>query len=427
MCFHRLVIVAFAIVSLLGARPNDVAATPLGTSARPTISVHARTRSAVAAAYAIRDVGMPPVTTYPSSSPIGFNNSGQIFGVALRAAKSDRLSYRYDTDCLVWTGTRFIDLEASLTVQQCVPSAINGADAESGTYGVVGSFTDYRHVLNSSDDAFFASVTASGASTVAPYYDHSPAELYGINAAGTAVGYSYNTVNNYAIFVTAPGRQLTFLQSSCGTTSTGCLATVEGLKPQTNGEPLRSCAFGGCTINASGTVLGVDGATSAYALFPLGASSPRDVPLYVQKGDFGFVVALNDANQIVYFSIGTPSATYLFNANSGTTTTVPPVAGTSCAHYYPISLNNLGKILGFSSFCKQKPFYYTWDPVNGTQELDLQIPASAYAIRPLGINDNGQILVSLGTSAGATHWGTLDPIAASVKHHAQSKESYLAR
>jgi hypothetical protein len=402
----------------------------LVTSARPKIEVKTRARTATAALYTINDIGLPPLATYPVSSPVGFNDSGQIFGVALRNAKSDRASYIYDTDCLVWTGSRFIDLEASLVVQVCTPFAIGNADPNTGAYNVVGGFTDIHHAVRGYTDAFYATVAASGSFATVPYYDHSPAALYGVNAAGTAVGSSYSGGIDYApIFMTAQPETLTFLQPSCATTSKACLAPIELLKTQTNGEPLASCAFGGCVINAGGTVVGFDPATTNYAVSIVGTSaSPVELPLPIALGNFGYVVALNDADQLLYFTIGSTSASFVYDLNAGTTTPIPPIAGTSCAHYYPISINNLGKVLGFSSFCKQRPFYFTWDPINGTQDLDLELPANAYTIKPLGINDNGQILVSLGTSTGATHWGTLDPIAASAKtRNARSKEPLHAR
>jgi hypothetical protein len=397
-------------------------------SARPKIEITTRARSATTAVYTINDIGLPPAATYPSSSPVGFNDSGQIFGVALRSAKSNRASYDYDTDCLVWTGSRFIDLEPSLTVQQCTPFSIGNANPTSGAYNVVGGFTDIHHVVRGYTDAFYATVAASGSYKTEPYYDHSPAALYGVNAAGTATGSSFDHyIDAYPIFVTAEPEALTYLQPSCATTQAGCLEPIELLKTQANGEPLGPCAF--CAINARGTAVGFDPVTSEYAVSTVGApSSLVELPLPIAPGDYGYVVALNDADQLVYFTIGSTSASFVYDLSAGTMTQVPPVAGTSCAHYYPISINNLGEVLGFSSFCKQRSFYYTWSAATGTRDLDLELPPNAYTIKPLGINDNGQILVSLGTAGGATHWGTLDPVAASAKTpHLRAKELHHAR
>ncbi len=395
----------------------------------PAIEVRGRPGAAAPPAYTIHDIGMPAPNTYPSSSPVGFNNTGQMFGVALRAAKSDRLSYLSDTDCLVWTGLKFVDVLGSLAVQTCTPYAINAANT-GGAFTVVGAFTDIHHLVpqyyspNLFNDAFTATFASGGTFATVPFYSYSPAALYGINAAGTAVGNSYNPIQSEGLFVTAPGETLSFLQPSCATTATGCLSAVEFLRKRSDGQPTGQCAFGGCTINSSGTVLGVDPDTSTYALYTNGvAGSKIDLPLTV--GKYGYVVALNDANQIAYF--GGPTAA-LYDAHAGTTTTIPPVAGTSCVYYTPISLNNAGTVLGFASDCKGKPFYFTWDAVHGTPNLGLQIPANAYTIKAFGINDRGQILVSLQTSAGATHWGTLDPAAASVTPpRARAKEQRRAR
>jgi hypothetical protein len=376
----------------------------------PAVAVRTRPRVAASPAYAIRDIGMPSPDTYPSSAPVGFNNTGQIFGVALRAGKSDRLSYLSDTDCLVWTGLTFVDVEASLTVQRCMPYAMNSATS-SGAFTVVGAFNDIRHLppdqgyANAYDDAFTATIGASGSVTTVPFYQYSPAALFGINAAGIAVGISYNPIQPRTLFVTAPGERLAYLQPNCSAT-VGCIVAIQFLLKRSDGQPTGQCAFGGCSINASGTVIGVD--TATYALYTNGVAGSK-VDLPVPAGRFGAVVALNDASQITYF-IG-PTA-FLYDANAGTTTAIPPVAGTSCGYYTPISLNNSGTVLGFASDCKSKPFYFTWDPGHGTQDLNLQIPANAYTIKAFGINDNGQILVSLRTSAGATHWGTLDPAGA---------------
>ena len=290
---------------------------------------------------------------------------------------------------------------------------MNGANA-GGAFTVVGAFNDIRHLppaysyANPYDDAFTATIAGSGSFTTVPFYQYSPAALFGINAAGTAVGTSYNPLQAEALMLTAPGERLVNLQSTCSA-DVGCIVALQFLLKRSDGQPTGQCAFGGCTINASGTVIGVDTSASTYALYTDPAGSKVDLPLAV--GKYGEIVALNDASQIAYF-IG--STALLYDAIAGTTTAIPPVAGTSCGYYTPVSLNNAGTVLGFASDCKSKAFYFTWNAARGTQDLNLQIPANAFTIKALGINDNGQILVSLRTSAGATHWGTLDPAGASA-------------
>jgi hypothetical protein len=176
-------------------------------------------------------------------------------------------------------------------------------------------------------------------------------------------------------------------------------------------EPADSCPFGGCTIDDTGRILGYDPTTNQFAVRTGGASgSTVELPIVNKRGDVTYALALNDAGQIPYFyAANSPTAVAIYNVNSETSTPVPAVAGTSCKYYYPVSINNVGQVLGFASDCSKAGFYWTWDSTHGTQELNTQIAANPYKIAALGINDNGQILVSLTTSTGAVHWGTLNP------------------
>ncbi len=412
------------------------------SAARPSIDV--RTRSdAIAATYAITDDGMPAAGTYSSSAPLGFNNTGQIYGIAARKAKADPTVGHIDQSCLLWTGSKYVDLAPSLIVTACSPYGMNSADPTAGTYTVVGSFRDDHH---DGTDAFSAHVDASGTSKLVPYYDHFPAALYGVNRGGTAVGYSFVRTDYYAfpgpMFVTAPPEFMNILQAGCVSFKSFCLDPLQLLPPsfQHDGEPLPQCPFGGCSINDSGNVLGYDGAYgnlqrhygSSYGVYSIGSGSLTS--LYgLDSLSPVFLVSMNNANQILYFRQTYvdpntyPISANLYDVATGAVTIIPPVAGTSCQHYFPISLNNAGAVLGFTSYCKQKAFYWTWDPVHGTQNLSAAIPVNAYSIKPLGINDNAQILVSLQTAAGATHWGTLDPLAGTGAHASNLKKAPDAR
>ena len=197
-CRYRVAVLCGSLSLALGYAADAAAgAAPQASPARPKIAVRTRAPSSAAATYTTHDIGVPPAGTYASSMPVGFNNSGQIFGEALRLAKSDRLSYASDTSCLAWTGTRFVDLEPSLVVQACVPYAMNSAGAN-GAFTVVGTVTDIYHAPLQlgpnipSGGAFSSVIGAVGSPANEAYHDHSPAALYGVNAAGTAVGYSYN-------------------------------------------------------------------------------------------------------------------------------------------------------------------------------------------------------------------------------------------
>ena len=394
------------------------------SAARPSIEV--RTRSAAtAAAYAITDDGMPPAGTYSSSAPLGFNNTGQIYGIAARKAKADPTVGHIDQSCLLWTGSKYVDLAPSLIVTSCTPYGINSASPAAGSYTVVGSFTDDHH---GAPDAFAVHVDSSGTSKLAPYYDHFPAALYGVNNSGTALGYS-NLDTDYKLFpgpmfVTAPPELMNILQAGCVKEKSFCLEPLQLLRPSfhLDGEPLPQCPFGGCTINDGGNVLGVGynigfgSSYGSYAVYSIGSSSLDDLRTSLGIGP-NYLVSINDANRILFFQqtylapLNVPVSANVYDIATGNVTTIPPVAGTSCQHYFPISMNDAGEVLGFTSYCTRKAFYWTWDPVHGTQNLSAAIPVNAYSIKPLGVNDNAQILVSLQTAAGVTHWGTLDPLA----------------
>jgi hypothetical protein len=146
-------------------------------------------------------------------------------------------------------------------------------------------------------------------------------------------------------------------------------------------------------------------------------TSGTDLSINYYSGYF----AINNAGQVDYTvqnSAGTLVNTAIYTIKGGTTTTVPALPGNSCTYYNPISMNNSGHVLGYTSNCSvsSDSVYWTWDPVNGTKNLNAEFSATAYAsVMALGLNDNGQILVSLETTAGSYHWGLLIPPAAKTK------------
>jgi hypothetical protein len=424
VAFNRFFASAIGVALVLWCGVAEAAGAPSpdipAAAVRPSLEI--RTRSAVGpASFAITDDGMPAAGTYSSSAPVGFNNTGQIYGIGARKAKADPTVGHIDQSCLLWTGSKYVDLAPSLIVTACTPYSINSADAASGSYTVVGSFIDVHHYTT---DAFAAHLDASGISKLVPYYDHYPAALYGVNGSGTAVGYS-SIASDYKLFpgpmfVTAPPELMNILQAGCFKLKQFCLEPLQLLNPKHRlyGEPSLQCAFGGCTINDGGTVFGsYDQPYQYIGLYTPSAPVPFQALPYnfdPQNG-VNFFVSLNNANQLLYFQQqyingATPVFAKIFNVATNVVTLIPPVAGTSCRHYFPISMNNAGAVLGFTSYCTRKAFYWTWDPVHGTQNLGAAIPVNAYSIKPLAINDNGQILVSLQTAAGVTHWGTLDPL-----------------
>jgi hypothetical protein len=84
-------------------------------------------------------------------------------------------------------------------------------------------------------------------------------------------------------------------------------------------------------------------------------------------------------------------------------------------------MNDAKEILGYTSRCAGRDFYWTWDPIDGTRSVNAALPASAFTVTPLGVNDLGQILVSLLPATGPAHWGTLDPPATPAARPARVK------
>jgi hypothetical protein len=120
-------------------------------------------------------------------------------------------------------------------------------------------------------------------------------------------------------------------------------------------------------------------------------------------------VTFNNANQILYVDPQFGAAVY--NVGTGVKTVIP-VSAPNCRSRLatPLSMNDKDEVLGFVA-CPLGTVYFTWDPAGGTKFLSAEIPSNPYTITPLGVNDNGQILIQLTSSTYVNSWGTLDPIA----------------
>ncbi len=436
--FARLERLALALVFVLGsaATGHAVAAADVATLRskaeaathyRPGIRGNApRPFAAATPAYTIHNVGAPAYTG--GSLPLGFNNTGQIFGFAYNVH-----GYTGPIDCVIWTGTVFERLPFPVVTvstayhnanTRCMPAGIDDANAATGAYEIVGSVQE-EYTFN--PNAFAVVAVASAFKKSSIYYPYSPSAMVGVNSAQTSLAtaeFSRDTVADIH-------GQLYF-------TATGAVDALSQLQaPASPNAPLEhyliptvanACPFGGCAINGAGEVLGYDYttvndySTATAALYTLGKPAslvhlPIQDVLGIEQNDntyqvaVVFPVALNNAGQLVYYDtdLGSP---VLYNVASGAKTVIsvlPP--GCSAPSAAPISLNNLGEVLGVVSNCPNYSGYFTWDSVHGTQFLNAEIPASAYTLFPLGVNDRGQILVTLQTSAGVNDWGTLDPVA----------------
>jgi hypothetical protein len=345
--------------------------------------------------YTINDVGTPPATL-TGSTPVAFNNSGQILGSAYQTKKKT-------DDCVLYTGSgTFADVSTPATDLECSPNGLSSADSN-GVLRFVGYLnTPYEQ----SSIAFSGTYTVSTATaTFTPYTANVPSLLSGVNVSGEAVGDAYYSPfsgfsTSEPLFVLLPAaKTLTLAQPQCTTSKTGCSSGAAG----------NACPFGGCAINDGGTTLSRDLATGKPLTYIYGQSgSGKDLSIKPSN-----TPQINNAGQVVYDVYNSLSGlytTYIYATATSVTTTIPKIPGYPCS-YMPLSMSNNGQVLGTTS-CG---IYWTYDPVNGTQNLNTEIPTNSYQdVYPLGINDNGQILVALYTATGATHWGTLNPPAAAA-------------
>jgi hypothetical protein len=355
----------------------------------------------LATQYTIADVGAPsPSNVVVLEQPASFNNTGQIVGYA----------YNYQngtSNCMAYTGSKWLRLNA-FSFRYCTPQSITNANPSTGTYEIVG----YGDPQNSVEQNAFTATVVKSVAHFADFTGHAPSALYGVNNSGAAVGYSYyNPPKGFfesdPPFVESNGK-FAPLQPQCTTNQPLCMQDVES--SWWDGD----CAFGGCSINDAGVVLGYgnNGSSYGYEIYTVGQPSSGEI--LPMSYDVSYVAGINDANQIAYsqytYSGDTWSA-WIYQVGASAPTSLGTIPGDSCSYEYVMGQNNNGQVLGYSGGCQNESYtYWTWDPVNGMVDLDAEIGQNSYSsITPYGINDNGQILVELETSTGHTHWGTLDP------------------
>ena len=301
---------------------------------------------------------------------------------------------------------------------------MNDAAVKSGEYEIVGSLTEPYSFVSY---AFAVVATNEGVLRAPIYYEHGPSTMIGVNASETSVAaaqYSRDTPYDpyYALgydIIVDYSTQLYFstvraadplTQVQVGSARAPAIHYLIPTYPNV-------CPFGGCAINDRNEVLGFDYLTYAYPFYTLGnPSSLVHLPIQDQEFDPSYggantgPVAFNNANQLLYMD-ATSNAAVVYNADTGVKTVIPVLAPgcPSPLTVEPISMNNKGEVLGFVSNCPS-PTYFTWDPQNGTQFLNAQIPSSPLTITPLGVNDAGQILIVLTSTSNVDTWGTLDPV-----------------
>jgi len=401
-----------ALCMAVGARASVPGVGPLlaALHAAPGIrSGRLRSKGAPAPRYTIHNIGYP--RGYGSSTPAGFNNTGQIFGLVNIPLSGGR---GLTQDCRLWTGSSFERLPLPAD-GYCVATAINDANAASGEYEVVGGAYEK---FSEGSRAFAVIAGPAGFKRTTIYYANSPSTMIGVNASETSVAeaeFSRDTLADYRgllyFTTTGAGHALAPLQAPAAPNA----PPIHNLLPTYE----FACAFGGCAINGQNEVLGYDYLTlhnseATFATYTVGESSSlRHLPILISLfyGNVGIApVAFNDLGQVVYLdsSVNEPA---VFAIRTGVQT-ILPVVPADCPNGtgVPLSMNDYGEVLGVVENCTTDAEYWTWDPLHGTQSLNAQLPSSAYTIYPLGINDRGQILVKLVDSANVDFWGTLDPV-----------------
>ena len=377
-----------------------------------------RRHDAPAPSYTIHNFGAPG--GYDFSFPSGFNNTGQIFGQGGHSLQTGGSV----EDCVVFSAGAFRRvpvLAAAGYNTGCVANGINDADATTGQYEVVGSATEE---FSNNAHAFAAVAGATGFQRAVTYFAYAPSRMVGVSASRLSVA-AAEFDRDTAYDVTGPLYSTTSSASGSLTqlqTLPSATAPVVHVLVPTYQNP---CPFGGCAIDARNRVLGYDYRTvlngyATVAIFTAGdQSSLVHVPLQ-DAVSYGYPptaasaatypVAFNDRGDLLYLD-ATLQSPAIYNIDTGTRTVIP-VSSPICNNPVPLSMNNLGEVLGSFQYCSTPtPTYFTWDPVHGTQYLNAQLPASPYTIAPLGVNDRGQILAKLTSSASVASWGTLDPVA----------------
>ncbi len=397
---------------------GEVANAPrhLSPPAPPVIPGGAHSNLGSGQTYTIADVGAPPATTFSHNGrPAAFNNAGQILGQAESAKK-------VTDDCVLYAGRgTFIDVSPSMTDTVCYGTGLSSPDSN-GTVRFVGSLA----TAFVQDAALFGTLDSSGKIATTAFTSNQESALGGVNVSGEAIGAAYYLPlggfdSSYPPFVVAAGtKTLGIAQPYCVKVAQYCA------------EPLQtvgSCPFGGCTINDSDTVLALDSVSEDFMVYTPGPSpSGQDLPAIKVSGQTG-ILDMNNADQILYSTFdatGTHISSAIYAIGHGITTPIPTIPGNSCSDYVAESLSNAGQVLGYTQNCKKTAdeIYWTWDPANGTQNLNAEIPSNSYhSIAPLGVNDNGQILVSLVTAAGSYDWGTLNPPATATSTRLRRRAS----
>jgi hypothetical protein len=372
--------------------PRSPLVARLGKSGRPADIAQGQ-------AYSIVMYGPPDRARDSGVGPVGFNNTGQIYG-----------------GCIVYSGERFFNFAKSTNYTNCSATSISDASSSNGIYFVGGNVSS---LYDPNSSGFVAKLTADGGDKTAgigSFESSRPdSDVYGVNAAGDAYLTSYSVFNpNEPQIYSTTKRSFRSLPP--------CLVSGNNMSGDCF-QPVKyydECPFGACELNGNGLILGVDSDNAGFwYIYNPSTNIGISVPDFIDEGESSpslYVPQLSNYGLVAvatFYEIGsnmpqTGLAVYSFK--EGAWIGVIQLAGCTGISL-PISMNNGGEVLSYAD-CSNGGEYFTWDPQNGIQILEIPTPSPYTSIYPLGVNDKGQILISaLSSTSPGTFWGVLNPTA----------------
>jgi hypothetical protein len=302
--------------------------------------------------------------------------------------------------------------------------SINDLNPATGSLEVVGAVVSaFSYGPGGFDNGSFLSDYKAFVSKIAPesstvdtliFAANDTSDLTGVNAAGAAIGVGYDALDvpgdgTQPPFTLAPGSHtIRPLQPSCTAGKSAC----DGFLLQ---EP---CAFGGCNITADGTIF-----LNGEIVAPDGTARPFKLPDYDP-----YRPIVNSVGELLYQDLpkddARPSSVIyysdirLYEIATGLETKIPKLAGNTCNDYVPLSLNKAGTVIGYAGDCPTtaEQTYFIYDATNGTRDLMAELPSGDASVLPVGINDNGQILIGITLGNGSIDWGILQPLTVASGH-----------
>jgi hypothetical protein len=389
MRYHALTLFALSATLTL---PNVAQAAPLpldkAALSKPVPIASYRLVAKNKPTYTIRDFGAPPTATYSSSSIVAFNDSDEVVGTGLHGKV---------VDCVLYTGKAFISLTTSPSVTKCTPLAMNDENPKTGIASVVG-YVNYAFANGTV--AFDGSASTKELVNMELFSSNVPSELNAINDAGQAVGSIYyeppGGFTGQPVAYTKAGSGLTLAEPTC----------VHRLKTCAQGLVFETCSFAGCDLDDRGDVEVVQIFSGSVndEIFNITKNTCCSTSDEYLATSNHYISDYGDTEGVMidfdYFDL------IVNGADLGQPNQNEELQG---CYSNPASFSNKGNILVVST-CYPGHADWTWDPANGFVDIADSLPANAYAkILPLGINDNGEILVELEPHSGPIHWGVLEP------------------